>query len=71
MQLQVNYQCDVCSNSFPLDFNRAISDKKLKCLNCGVEYNFTEEELDEFNRCYQKLLKRLKNSSRKPETNDK
>jgi hypothetical protein len=68
MQLQVNYQCDICSKSFVLDFDHALSEKKLKCSNCGVEYKFTEEELGEFNQCYQKLLKRLKNSSEESET---
>ena len=65
MQLQVNYQCDICAKSFALDFKQAISDKKLKCSNCGVEYKFTEEELEEFNACYLKLLARLKDSSEK------
>lgn len=63
MQLEVKYQCDVCSNSFLLDFNRAVSEKKMKCSNCGIEYNFSEEELDEFAKCYQKLVERLKYSS--------
>jgi hypothetical protein len=63
MQLEVKYQCDICSNSFLLDFNKAITEKKMKCSNCGVEYRFTEEELDEFDKCYNKLLKRLKNSN--------
>ena len=62
MQLQVNYQCDICSNSFLLNFNKAITEKKLKCSNCGVVYKFTQKELEEFNRCYQRLLKRLKTS---------
>jgi len=65
MQLEVKYQCDICSNSFLLDFNKAITEKKLECSNCGVEYRFTEEELDEFDKCYQKLLKRMKNSTEK------
>jgi transcription elongation factor Elf1 len=60
MQLQINYQCEICSNSFLLDFNKALTEKKLTCTNCGVEYKFTEEELDEFNQCYQRLLRRLK-----------
>ena len=62
MQLQVNYQCDICSNPFLLDFNKAITEKKLKCTNCGVIYKFTQAELEEFDQCYQRLLKRLKNS---------
>ena len=62
MQLQVNYQCDICSKSFLLDFNSALTEKKLKCSNCGVEYKFTQEELEEFNQCYQRLLDRLKNN---------
>lgn len=65
MQLQVNYQCDICAKSFVLDFEHAINDKKLKCSNCGVEYKFTEEELEEFNACYLKLLARLKDSREK------
>ena len=65
MQLQVNYQCDICSKFFLLDFKRAISDKELKCSNCGVMYKFTEEELEEFNQCYMKLVERLKDTSEK------
>jgi len=65
MQLQVNYQCDICSKYFLLDFKRAISDKELKCSNCGVVYKFTEKELEEFNQCYMKLVERLKDSSEK------
>jgi len=65
MELQVNYQCDICSKSFLLDFERALSEKNLKCSNCGVVYKFSDEELDELNQCYQKLLKRLKNSAEK------
>ena len=62
MQLQINYQCDICAKSFLLDFNKALTEKKLKCSNCGVEYKFTQGELKEFNQCYQSLLKRLKAS---------
>jgi transcription elongation factor Elf1 len=62
MQLQVNYQCDICSQSFLLDFSIALAEKKLKCSNCGVVYKFTEKELDEFNQCYRRLLDRLKNN---------
>ena len=62
MQLEVKYQCDVCSNSFLLDFNKALTEKKMECSNCGVKYNFTEEELNEFDKCYQKLIQRLKHS---------
>lgn len=65
MQLQVNYQCDICSEYFLLDFKRAISDKELKCSNCGVVYKFSNEELEEFNQCYIKLLERLKDSREK------
>lgn len=65
MKLQVNYQCDICAKSFVLDFEQAISDKKLKCSNCGVEYKFTEAELEEFNACYLKLLASMKDSSEK------
>ena len=62
MQLQVNYQCDICSKYFLLDFKQAISNKELKCSNCGVVYRFSDEELEEFNQCYLKLLERLKDS---------
>jgi uncharacterized Zn finger protein len=64
MQLQVNYQCDICSESFMLDFEQAIKEKKLKCTNCGVVYKFTEKELDEFNKCYLRLLARLNESKK-------
>lgn len=68
MQLEVKYQCDVCSNSFLLDFNKALMEKKMKCSNCGVKYNFSEEELDEFAKCYQKLINRLKHSNGENQT---
>ena len=70
MKLEVNYQCDICSKSFLLDFKKALNDKKLRCSNCGVEYKFTEEELDEFDKCYQRLLKRLKDSNEATNTKE-
>ena len=59
MKLQVNYTCDICEQTIPLDFEKSFGQKKLECSNCGVVYNFSEEDLAKFNQCYNDLVKKL------------
>jgi len=66
MQLQVNYRCDVCENMINLDFQKSLEEKKIECSHCGVVYNFSEEDLASFNRCYNEFVQKMKEADKEP-----
>ncbi len=68
MQLQINYICDVCEETIHLNFEKSLEAKKLECPHCSTIYNFSEEDLINFNNCYKELLKKMKEASKQQVT---
>ena len=68
MQLQINYICDVCEETIQLNFEKSLEEKKLECPHCGVIYDFSEEDLINFNLCYNELLKKMKEANKQQVT---
>ena len=64
-QLQINYRCDICEEKILIDFEKSYKEGRLECPNCGVVYDFSEEELQNFNRCYQQFLNKMKEADKK------
>ncbi|MEJ2196481.1 MAG: hypothetical protein P8X73_16715 [Ignavibacteriaceae bacterium] len=64
MQLQVNYRCDVCENMIELNFEKSLEEKKIECTHCGVVYNFSEEDLLSFDRCYNEFVQKMKEANK-------
>lgn len=64
MQLQVNYRCDVCENMIDLNFEKSLEEKKIECAHCGVVYNFSEEDLLSFDRCYNEFIQKMKEANK-------
>ena len=65
MQLQLNYTCDVCEDKFLLNLQNSMKEKKIQCPNCHVIYNFSEDDLMNFNECYTKFVKKMKGAKEK------
>jgi DNA-directed RNA polymerase subunit RPC12/RpoP len=65
MQLQLNYICDVCESKFFIDLQNAMKEKKIQCPTCQVVYNFSEEDLQKFNECYNNFVKKMKEAKEK------
>ena len=68
MKLQVNYRCDICEEIIQLNFEKSLSEKKLQCPNCGVVYDFSEDDLANFNNCYNDLLNRMTEANKQQVT---
>ena len=64
MQLQVNYRCDVCEKMIALNFEKSLEEKKIECEHCGVVYNFSEEDLASFDRCYNEFVQKMKEANK-------
>lgn len=69
MKLQINYKCDVCDEPIHIDFEKSFKENKLECPHCGVVYNFSEEDLAKFNKCYYDLLDKI-TSAKKENINE-
>lgn len=65
MKLQVTYRCDVCEEKILIDFEKSMREKKLECPNCGVVYDFSPEELANFNKCYHEFLNKMNEAGKK------
>ena len=65
MQLQLNYTCDVCEDKFLLNLQNSMKEKKIQCPNCHVIYNFSEDDLMNFNKCYTNFVKKMKTAKEK------
>jgi len=63
MELQINYRCDICEEKILIDFEKSYNEGRLECPNCGVIYDFSADELKNFNRCYQEFLNKMKNAN--------
>jgi transcription elongation factor Elf1 len=68
MQLEINYTCDVCEETIHLNFEKSLETKKLECTHCGVIYDFSEDDLINFNRCYNDLLQKMKEANKQEVT---
>ena len=64
MQLQVNYRGDVCENMIDLNFEKSLEEKKIECTHCGVVYNFSEEDLISFDRCYNEFGQKMQEANK-------
>jgi len=68
MQLQINYLCDVCEEKIHLNFEKSLEANKLECPHCNTIYKFSEEDLINFNNCYNELLKKMKEANKQQVT---
>lgn len=66
MKLELNYTCDICEETIPIDFGKSFEEKKLQCPHCGVVYDFSEDDLAKFNECYKNFVQRMKASKKEP-----
>ena len=71
MQLQINYSCDICEEAIHLDFEKSFEEKKIECQQCGVVYDFSEDDLAKFNECYTNFVQKMKEAKKEilPENN--
>ncbi|MBT8387778.1 MAG: hypothetical protein KJO12_10240 [Ignavibacteria bacterium] len=60
MELQLNYTCDICEQSFLLDFEKSMEESKIQCPHCNVVYEFSAEDIANFNECYQSFVTQMK-----------
>ncbi len=60
MDLQLNYTCDICEQSFLLDFEKSMGKSKIQCPHCNVVYEFSAEDITSFNECYQSFVTQMK-----------
>ena len=60
MELQLNYTCDVCEQGFLLDFEKSMEESKIQCPHCNVVYEFSAEDITNFNECYQNFVTQMK-----------
>ncbi len=60
MELQLNYTCDICEQSFLLDFEKSMEESKIQCPHCNVVYEFSAEDITSFNECYQGFVTQMK-----------
>ncbi len=60
MELQLNYTCDICEQSFLLDFEKSMEESKIQCPHCNVVYEFSTEDITSFNECYQSFVTQMK-----------
>ncbi len=60
MELQLNYTCDICEQSFLLDFEKSMEESKIQCPHCNVVYEFSAEDITSFNECYQSFVTQMK-----------
>ncbi len=64
MELQLNYTCDVCEQSFQLDFEKSMEESKIQCPHCNVVYDFSEEDINNFNECYYSFVTKMKEANK-------
>ncbi len=60
MDLQLNYTCDICEQSFLLDFEKSMEESKIQCPHCNVVYEFSAEDITSFNECYHSFVTQMK-----------
>lgn len=64
MQLQLNYTCDVCEDKFLLDFKKSMEESKIQCPHCKVVYEFSDEDIKNFNNCYENFKSKIKEAKK-------
>ena len=64
MQLQLNYTCDICEDKFLLDFKKSMEEHKIQCPHCNVVYEFSDEDLEKFNSCFEDFKSKIQESKK-------
>ena len=64
VELQLNYTCDICEDSFLLDFEKSMEESKIQCPHCNVVYEFSDEEITSFHECYQSFVTQMKEANK-------